>query len=210
MKPCGAVFVSAARNRFFRDLIPMPADLTENKGQLGVPAYLCGPAMAAICVECVDGGVVEDIVFDDITVGGASVPIHIRGGFRTGRSCGTPPNDKCVLQNIRISNVRGRAEQARPSTILGCEKCRVCNVDLRNIEVECLGEGEEKNALPYSIPGEDVANMYPDAYMFKDYHLPAYGLFADKADDVRLENVRFSLRPGTRDSRDPVRIVAQK
>jgi len=38
----------------------MPEDLTENCPQMGVPAYLCGPAMAAICVECIDGGIVEN------------------------------------------------------------------------------------------------------------------------------------------------------
>ena len=202
--------VVTAPNRFFRDLMPMPADLSENRSQMGVPEYLCGPAMAAICVECIDGGVVEDVTFDDIAISGASVPIHIRGGYRTGRSCGTPPNDKKVLRNIVISNVRGRAEQARPSTILGCESCHVRDITLRDIDIECLGEGRQKNRLPYSIPGEDVAGMYPDAFMFKGYHFPAFGLYADHADGIKVENVRFTLRDGTVDGRPQITGVCCK
>ena len=183
---------------------PMPSDLTVNRPIMGVPAYLCGPAQAAICVECIDGGVVEDVCFDNITIGGASVPIHIRGGFRSGRACGTPPNDKKILRNVVISNVRGRAEQARPSTILGCNACRIQDVTLRNVDIECVGEGAKRNALPFSIPGEDVAGMYPDAFMFVDYHLPSYGLFVDHADEIKLENVSFTLRNGTDDNRPSV------
>ena len=201
---CFEHIVVTPPRRFFRDLVPMPEDLTENRSQMGVPAYLCGPAMAAICVECIDGGVVENVVFDDIEVSGASVPLHIRGGFRSGRVCGTPPRDKKVLRGIVISNLRGRAEQARPSTILGCDACRVKDVTLRNVDIECVGEGEERNAQPYSIPGEDVASMYPDAFMFKDYHLSSYGLFADHANGIRLENVRFTLRKGTTDRRPAI------
>ena len=195
--------------RFFRDLVPMPKDLTVNNSQMGVPEFLCGPAMAAICVECVDGGVVENVVFDDIDVSGASVLLHIRGGFRSGRACGIPPRNEKILRGIVISNVRGRAEQARPSTILGCDACRVRDVTLRNVDIECVGEGAERNAKPYSIPGEEVAGMYPDAFLFKDYHLPSYGLFADHADDIRLENVRFTLRKGTKDSRPAVMGVGE-
>lgn len=196
--------IVSAPTRFHRDLAPMPSDLTVNRPIMGVPAYLCGPAQAAICVECIDGGVVEDVCFDDITIGGASVPIHIRGGFRSGRACGTPPNDKKILRNVVISNVRGRAEQARPSTILGCNACRIQDVTLRNVDIECVGEGAKRNALPFSIPGEDVAGMYPDAFMFVDYHLPSYGLFVDHADGIKLENVNFTLRKGTLDNRSAV------
>lgn len=194
----------SAPTRFYRDLIPMPTDLTVNRRMMGVPEYLCGPAMSAICVECVDGGTVEDVVFDDITVSGVSVPIHIRGGYRTGRSCGIPPGNRKILRNVVISNVRGRAEQARPSMILGCDACFVRDVVLRNIDIECRGEGAAKNGEPYSIPGEETAGSYPDAYLFKDYHFPAYGLFVDHATGVRVDNVRFRLAAGTVDNRPAI------
>lgn len=60
---------------------------------------------------------------------------------------------------------------------------------------------EGKNDKPYSWPGEDKAGAYPQTNMFDPYHLPAYGLFVDKSDGVRMENVRFRLRPGTTDAR---------
>ena len=63
---------------------------------------------------------------------------------------------------------------------------------------------EGANDKPYSWPGEDKAGAYPQTNMFDTYHLPAYGLFVDKADGVRMENVKFRLRQGTADSRPAV------
>ena len=61
------------------------------------------------------------------------------------------------------------------------------------------------NDRPFSWPGEEKKGMYPQTNMFDPYHLPAYGLFVDKADGVRMENVKFRLRGGTSDARPPVR-----
>lgn len=201
--------VVRAPRRVYRDLAPMPTDLTRYYPVAGAPTYLCGPSIAAICVECVDGGVVEDVTFDDIDISGVCVPIHIRGGTRTGRECGIPASARRILRNVVVSNVRGRAEQPRPSMIMGVEGCRIDGVTLRNVLLECVGEGADANARPFLVPGAEAAGGYPDAGMFSQYHFPAYGLFVDHADNVKLENVRFTLRPGTTDARTAVHGAAQ-
>jgi hypothetical protein len=144
---------------------------------------------------------VENIVADDIYTEGFQTPIFVRGGDRKNRSVARQGN-KFILRNVVISNVRGRADGRTPSTITGCDACRPRNIFLKNIDLEIPGEG--KNDKPFSWPGEEKAGAYPQTNIFDVYHLPAYGLFIDKADDVRLENVKFSLRKGTTDSRAQV------
>lgn len=192
--------------RVYRDLAPMPTDLVKWPEVKGAPHYLCGPGISAICIECVDGGTVEDVTVDGVEVAGFQVPIFVRGGTRSGRTCGTPPGDKYVLRDIVIANVSGRAEQVLASSVTGVKGCRPRNVVLRDIDLECVGEGA--NARPLTEPGPETAGKYPEATMFRKYHLPAYGLFIDQADGVTLENVRFRLRPGTTDARKPVHATA--
>lgn len=198
---------TAAPRRVYRDLAPMPDDLTQPHPVKGAPAYLCAGGIGAICVECVDGGVVENVRVDDVEVRGFSVPIFVRGGTRSGRTCGTPPNDKYVLRDVVISNVRGRAERAIASSVTGVKGCRPADIVLRDIELECVGEGA--NAKPFRVPGPEAAGKYPEGTMFSGYHLPCYGLFVDQADGVKVENVRFTLRAGTTDSRDPIHFTGK-
>lgn len=189
--------------RVYRDMAPMQADLSAPTPHVdGAPDYLVGPAIGAICVECVDGGIVEDIVYDDIVISGCKVPIFVRGGTRMRRACGIPPSNRRILRNITIRNIRGQAERPLTSTITGVAGCRPSNIRLEDVAIECVGEGDDTR--PFSIPDKELAGEYPDADMFENLRLPAYGLFVDQADSVVLRNVTFGLRSGTRDSRPGV------
>ena len=195
---------AGASRRIYRDVAAMPKDLSRDYVFDGAPTGLCGAGAGALCVECVDGGRVEDVVIDGVEVGGFKVPIFVRGGCRVGRTCGTPPGSRYVLRNVTISNIRGRAEQAFASSVTGVRKCRPAGVVLRNIDIECVGSGLSES--PIRLPGEETAGRYPHATLFRDYRLPAYGLFVDQADDVTVENARFRLREGTVDDRAPIYI----
>ena len=191
-----------APRRVYRDLAPMPADLIRWYPVAGAPTYLCGPGIGAICVECVDGGTVEDVFVDDVEVSGFQVPVFVRGGMRRNRANGIPPGNRHVLRNVFISNVRGRAEMAIASSVTGVRGCRPEHVVLRNFEIECVGAGVSDK--PFCEPGEETTGCYPEANMFRDYRLPCYGLYVDQADDVKTENLNFSIRAGTGDSRASV------
>ena len=192
-------------SRVYRDLAPMPKDLLNWKVVEGALWYHCGPGFGCINIECVDGGLVENIVADNIEMEGYQTPIFVRGGDRHGFNDGhedTTQGGWFTLRNIVISNIRGRADGRTPSTITGAGKCRPRNVTLKNICLEIPGEG--KNDKPYSWPGEDKAGAYPQTNMFDAYHLPAYGLFVDKVDGITMENVKFTLRSGTSDLRPQI------
>lgn len=88
------------------------------------------------------------------------------------------------------------------SSVTGVRGCRPEHVVLRNFEIECVGAGVSDK--PFCEPGEETAGCYPEANMFRDYRLPCYGLYVDQADDVKTENLNFSIRTGTGDSRASV------
>ena len=191
---------SEASKRVNNDVGPMPRDLTQWKPIPGAEWYLCGPGFGGINVECVDGGLVENVTFDNIEVYGFMMPIFVRGGDRGGRQAGFPHLEEYAMRDIVIQNVRGQAEASAPSTVTGTNRCRPKNVTLRNIDIACYGDSG-KDPRKTSVPGEEISKAYPQPNMFDKYRLPAYGLFADKVDGLTCENVRFTLRPGTTDGR---------
>jgi polygalacturonase len=160
-----------------------------------------GVGHAGIAIECVDGGIVENVVFRDMEVAGVAVPIFIRGGTRSGRDCGTPPNDKHVIRDILVENVRGRWASAIANSVSGVEGCRVRNVTFRNVRLHGPGVGDCVAEKTRPVP--EKAGAYPEANMFKCM-LPAYGLWARHVDGLVLDGVSFALDDGTTDSRDAV------
>ena len=168
-------------------------------GKFGYDWTKGGAAISALCVENVDGGTVEDVAFRRIRANGACVPIFVRAGTRTGRSCGTPPSDQYVFRRIRFENIVGEAHSFVASSVTGVKGCRISDVEFKDIEILCRGAGEASEcALLTPVP--EVAGAYPDAHMF-GHMLPAYGLYVRHVDGVRLENVRFSLNDGSHDTR---------
>lgn len=158
-------------------------------------------ASSALCVENVDGGIVENVTFRNIDARGAKVPIFVRAGTRSGRSCGTPPSDWRIFRNIRFENVTGRAESFCASSVTGVPGCRIGDVSFRNVRIVCLGGGETSCERTRPVP--EMSGDYPDAKMF-GMMLPAYGLFARHVDGLTLEDVSFPLAGGTHDKREDV------
>ena len=74
---------------------------------------------------------------------------------------------------------------------------------LENIDVICRGAGEARSREAMSTPGPDVAGEYPCVTMF-GHVLPSYGLWVEKADNFKMRNVRFRIRPGDVDLRPAV------
>lgn len=158
-------------------------------------------SLSAIAVECVDGGAVSNIVFRGIDARNTLVPIFVRGGTRRNRGNGIPPNDKHVLSDVLIENVRAKAESFVASSITGVEGCRPKNIALRNVHVECMGGGRTAAERTRAVP--EVPEGYPESRMFKCM-LPAYGLYVRHVDGIRFEDTAFTLREGDSDERDAV------
>ena len=170
----------------------------------GYDNYPAGVGISGIAVECVDGGIVENISFSDVELSGYMVPIFIRGGLRTGRTCGTPPSNNRILRNVTLSNVRGRGEGPVASSITGVDGCRAESICLKDVEIVCRGASEEASSAPsaYQVPSRP--NVYPDPCgCFQPSILPAYGLYVEHA-EVSMTNVAFRLAPGAKDVRPSI------
>lgn len=168
------------------------------------PRYPTGCMLCGLAFECVDGGAVEDVVVDGMEiVDGVCEPIFIRSDFRkVGRhSVKIKPNILNRLRNIRISNVRGKAMGPYASAIVGVDGFRIENVVLKDIDITVAGAGEEASRKALETPVPYKFDCYPTPDIFWPHIFPAYGLYIDRADDVRLENVHFRLDGGTPDMR---------
>ena len=171
--------------------------------RMGYDRYPAGCGAGSLAVECVDGGAVEDVLFENIEVSGATVPIFVRGGTRKGRSNGIRPGSRHVLRNITFRNVRGEAAGWIASSVTGVKGCRVANVTLENVDIRCRGAGVEQSRKALRQPVPDVSGGYPCVMMF-GHILPAYGLYVDQADNLTLTNVTFRLFEGEADLRPSI------
>ena len=148
-------------------------------------------SIAAIAIENVDGGKLENVVFRNIEAEGSRVPIFIRAGLRTGRKCGIPAGTGRVMRGILLENIRGTALSQIACSITGVPGLRLQDVTLRNVSLTFPGGGREADERK---PVPEVAGEYPEANMFGiDRGLPAYAIYARHVDGLRLENVTTSL-----------------
>ena len=195
------------RRDFIRQVDTGPDHGVKGKGfwskRMGYDRYPAGCGGGSLAVECVDGGAVEDVLFENIEVSGATVPLFVRGGTRKGRHNGVPPGDQYRLRNITFRNIRGEAAGWVASSVSGVDGCRAENVTLENVDILCRGAGRERSLEALRRPVPNVSGGYPGAQMF-GHILPAYGLYVDRTDNLKLSNVRFRLFEGETDLRPPI------
>lgn len=173
---------------------------------------------SAITVDCVDGGTVEDIVFDSIRSLHTGNPLFLRFDERL-KGTGETRLKDITLRNFYAEvpfekpdagyNYEGPVEdQPRnisPSGIVGTSGMRIENVLLENVELVYPGRADSAYAYCGSDPKSlasiaERESQYPEFSMFKE--LPAWGLYIRHADNITLRNV--TLRVGDKDYRPAI------
>lgn len=136
--------------------------------------------LAGIAVECADGGIIENVSFNNITMEGVITPVFVCLNHRHG--------DKGVIRNLQFSNITAKADGIIPCLISGVPGNRIEALVLRDFMVEHEG-GEQAMAerLPENLDG------YPENRMYGDYN-PAGGLYVRHACDITVENFRVRQR----------------
>ena len=140
-----------------------------------------------IALEEVDGGILENITINNITMmDNYQYAIYITTGSRNRGPAVTKPS---VLRNILISNVIAtEVDPACGIEITGIPEQPIEGVRLENIRMRFQGGGTIQNAKR-KFP--ELGTQYPEAS-----HLgisPAYGLFARHVRGLELLNVDFAL-----------------
>jgi polygalacturonase len=135
-----------------------------------------------LALETVDGGLLEDVIIDNITMRDiVNDPIFMRLGSRMRAPEGTPVGK---LQRIIISNVNVyNANSAYACTLSGIPGHDIENVQLNNIFLYFKGGGIiNKNT---QIPENEKS--YPEPGMFGE--APASGFFIRHVNGLQLNNI---------------------
>ena len=147
-----------------------------------------------LAIESVDGGPIEDVTIDNITMRDiANAPIFVRRGNRA-RTPGAPPPG--VIRRVSISNVvASGVNGAHGILISGIPGYPIEDLRLSNIRIHYAGGGTKADAA--LVPDEKERD-YPEPDMFG--RIPAYALFARHVAglDVRDGDFTFEtpeLRP---------------
>ncbi|MBC8096977.1 MAG: glycoside hydrolase family 28 protein [Akkermansiaceae bacterium] len=136
-----------------------------------------------IALETVDGGILEDVTINNITMRDVTTaPIFLRLGSRMRGPEGVAVGK---LRRIQISNVAAYDVDPRYACIIaGIEGHPVEDVKLSNIRIHYRGGGTRAQA-ERTIP--ENSSSYPEPSMFGE--TPAYGFYLRHATGVELSNI---------------------
>ena len=141
-----------------------------------------------LALEEVDGGIMEDITINNLTM--VDVPdyaIYLTTGKRN-RTPGVTTTSR--MKNILISNViADGVGKMSGIQIMGLPDQPVEGIRLQNIRLISNGGGTEKDA---AIKPRELGTGYPEPG--KIGTLPAYGIFARHVRDLELANIHVSFK----------------
>jgi Glycosyl hydrolases family 28 len=160
---------------------------------------------AAIKIQEVEGGVMENISFDNLVMNHVTGPISLRlGGYLGWRQERKESLPIGVLRNIRFSNIRAVvADDAYPlphevPAFPGEKKSCLCitgvpgyfveNISFSGMHLTYPGGGTREDAQR-SVP--ELRDHYPDYHMFGT--LPAYGLYLRHVKGLTFEDVTLDV-----------------
>ncbi|MCS7004382.1 MAG: glycosyl hydrolase family 28 protein [Cytophagales bacterium] len=152
--------------------------------------------LAGLALEMVDGGTMEGITINNITMDSIMTPIFIRLGNRARKLPEAPIPSIGSLKNINISNIFAKSIREICSVITGIPNGMVENVQLSTIHLVSNAKGTVED-YKRTIPEAEAE--YPENKMF-GHSLPAYGLYIRHAKgivlaDISLETMQEDVRP---------------
>ena len=153
-----------------------------------------------IAIETADGGLIEDILIDNITMRDITdTPFFIRLNARMRGPEGTPVG-KCrriTISNLNVYDVGGRPKSPElgAAMVMGIPGYYIEDLTLSNIRIYYRGGGS-KEAINKDVPQN--IDMYPDPYRW--HSMPAYGIYFRyvkglKVHDVVLRYLNKDERP---------------
>ncbi|CAA6692471.1 MULTISPECIES: glycoside hydrolase family 28 protein [unclassified Lentimonas] len=160
--------------------------------------------MGAIKLQIVDGGMMEDVLIEDIKITGSEGPLFVRLGSR-GREYDKPTEQiqgkdakpegvpTGSMKGITIRNITAEVvtEDRKRSGIMitGVPGHYIEDVLLENITISYPGGGTAEEAK--NVVDEDIAR-YPEQFFFGV--LPSWGAYIRHAKNVEFKNVNMYTR----------------
>jgi polygalacturonase len=143
-------------------------------------------ACRGLALEEVDGGIMENISINNITMMDVwDYPIYITLGRRNR----TPNATNGILRNISIANVIATGVDKKSGVqITGLPGLDIEHVRLDNIRITYNGGGTHEQA---ERQAPELGTGYPEPSKLGVF--PAYGLFARHVKDLELRDIRFDF-----------------
>lgn len=156
------------------------------------PIYGTLRGQSAISVEIVDGGILDGVTVNNITISETDCPIFIRLGNRARKHAPDAETPGIgTLKNVNISNIIATTSSKTTSNITGISAALAENISLNNITITNLSSGslsEAKMKVKENYEGYPTANMFGDV-------LPASGFFIRHVKNIRLSNIQLHINP---------------
>ncbi|WP_348262923.1 glycoside hydrolase family 28 protein [Telmatobacter sp. DSM 110680] len=136
-------------------------------------------------LESVDGAVVEDITFSNVTMRDVNAPFFLRLGARL-----RGPKPQTVvgsMKRIVLSNLVSSGAAQLPSIIAGVSDHPIEDLKISDVYLHQVGGASADMA---AIQPAENADKYPEPTMFGD--LPATGMYIRHAKNVELSNVEIA------------------
>lgn len=134
--------------------------------------------LSGIAIECVDGGIVENITVSNIAMSGITCPIFICLNRRKG--IGT-------LRDVLIDNVTAVTEGVLPCIIAGLPEKKIENIRLTDINIIRKSADVKMVENPKESP-----TSYPEARMYGHFN-PACGIYARHVDNLYIDNLNVRV-----------------
>jgi polygalacturonase len=194
---CNAFKLGTETNGGFRNIAASNLVIKPSRDSSRV-IYGHNESSSGIALEIADGGTLNSVTINNVSIEGTLTPIFIRLDNRA-----RPYRDGQVisnvgtLKNVSISNVIVTKARNLGCSITGIPGHPVENISLSNISITFEGGGT-KELISKEVP--ELEKEYPEAEMFGQ--LPAYGFFIRHARNIRFSNI--SLRTSTEDLRPAI------
>ncbi len=142
-----------------------------------------------IAIETADGGLIEDVLIDNITMRDVTdTPFFIRLNARMRGPEGTPVGTckRITISNLNIYDVGGRPKSPElgAGMVMGIPGYYIEDLTLSNIRIYFRGGGS-KEAINKEVPLN--IDTYPDPYRW--HSMPAYGMYFRYVKGLRVNDV---------------------
>ncbi|QEE27992.1 glycoside hydrolase family 28 protein [Terriglobus albidus] len=131
--------------------------------------------IGGVCVEMVDGGIIDGVTVSDVRMANVRTPVFVRLATRK-RSGAT------ALSNVSIRGIDASGALLT-SSITGLPETRVADVTISDCSFRTTEDSRGAQIVP------ELPSDYPEPRMFG--RLPAYGLYVRHTDRLRVRNVEF-------------------
>lgn len=146
--------------------------------------------ITGLSLMIVDGGTLEGVSFNNLTIDGTQCPIYIRLGGRSRKhTLESPEPEIGVVRNITINNITAYNSGNFACSVTGIPGHKVKNVRIDNINiVQKGGLTDGEYLLTLDDVKEDITG-YPQPTSWKN--LPAAGFVIRHVDDISI--TKFSI-----------------